>query len=172
MERLPADLQYLPPDKQRESDPDIRKIIVECLFQVGECQRFCELPVEFCHFPCFWNLTTGDALLYFDINFKISWISESNVNQQFRYSTKYKSAIGQHLSANFSKTKKSNFHEHTIFPNSWKLVPSKNKWNHRILSWQLLKPVLLQWNQQVYTRYGKYYAYKVIKQIQEAYTTI
>ncbi|CAC5379280.1 unnamed protein product [Mytilus coruscus] len=34
MERLPADLQYLPPDKQRESDPDIRKIIVECLFQV------------------------------------------------------------------------------------------------------------------------------------------
>ncbi|XP_071179644.1 protein HGH1 homolog [Mytilus edulis] len=34
MERLPADLQYLPPDKQRESDPDIRKIIVECLFQL------------------------------------------------------------------------------------------------------------------------------------------
>ncbi|CAG2211390.1 Protein HGH1 homolog [Mytilus edulis] len=34
MERLPVDLQYLPPDKQRESDPDIRKIIVECLFQL------------------------------------------------------------------------------------------------------------------------------------------
>ena len=34
MERLPVDLQYLPPDKKREKDPDIRKILVECIFQV------------------------------------------------------------------------------------------------------------------------------------------
>ncbi|XP_068093987.1 protein HGH1 homolog isoform X2 [Hyperolius riggenbachi] len=31
METLPADLQYLPEDKQRESDPDIRKMLIECL---------------------------------------------------------------------------------------------------------------------------------------------
>jgi hypothetical protein len=34
MEKLPEDLQYLPPDKKREADPDIRKIIVQCIFQV------------------------------------------------------------------------------------------------------------------------------------------
>ncbi|KAF3822838.1 hypothetical protein GH733_008212 [Mirounga leonina] len=31
MERLPADLQYLPPDKQREPDADIRKMLLEAI---------------------------------------------------------------------------------------------------------------------------------------------
>ncbi|XP_053100915.1 protein HGH1 homolog [Hemicordylus capensis] len=31
MERLPLDLQYLPPEKQRETDPDIRKMLLEAL---------------------------------------------------------------------------------------------------------------------------------------------
>lgn len=31
MERLPVDLQYLPPDKQREPDADIRKMLVEAI---------------------------------------------------------------------------------------------------------------------------------------------
>lgn len=31
MERLPIDLQYLPPDKQREPDADIRKMLIETI---------------------------------------------------------------------------------------------------------------------------------------------
>ncbi|XP_048338568.1 protein HGH1 homolog [Sphaerodactylus townsendi] len=31
MERLPLDLQYLPPEKQREPDPDIRKLLLEAV---------------------------------------------------------------------------------------------------------------------------------------------
>ncbi|CAM4581422.1 unnamed protein product [Lepidochelys kempii] len=31
MERLPVDLQYLPQDKQREKDPDIRKMLLEAV---------------------------------------------------------------------------------------------------------------------------------------------
>ncbi|XP_049621599.1 protein HGH1 homolog [Suncus etruscus] len=31
MERLPVDLQYLPPDKQREPDADIRKMLIEAI---------------------------------------------------------------------------------------------------------------------------------------------
>ncbi|KAL8181433.1 UNVERIFIED_CONTAM: Protein hgh1 [Gekko kuhli] len=31
MEKLPVDLQYLPPEKQREPDPDIRKMLLEAL---------------------------------------------------------------------------------------------------------------------------------------------
>lgn len=34
MDKLPDDLQYLPPEKQRESDPEIRKMLVEALVQV------------------------------------------------------------------------------------------------------------------------------------------
>ncbi|XP_041348916.1 protein HGH1 homolog [Gigantopelta aegis] len=34
MEKLPDDLQYLPPDKQRESDPDIRKMLIEAITQL------------------------------------------------------------------------------------------------------------------------------------------
>lgn len=34
MERLPDDLQYLPPDKKRLQDPDLRKMLVESLIQV------------------------------------------------------------------------------------------------------------------------------------------
>ncbi|NXK81762.1 HGH1 protein, partial [Amazona guildingii] len=31
MERLPPDLQYLPPDKQREEEPDIRRMLLEAI---------------------------------------------------------------------------------------------------------------------------------------------
>ena len=34
MEKLPEDLQYLPDDKQRETDPDIRKMLIEALTKV------------------------------------------------------------------------------------------------------------------------------------------
>ena len=34
MEKLPEDLQYLPEDKQREAEPDIRKMLLETLMQV------------------------------------------------------------------------------------------------------------------------------------------
>ena len=33
-ERLPPDLQYLEPDKKREEDPDIRKMLIESVTQV------------------------------------------------------------------------------------------------------------------------------------------
>lgn len=36
-EKLPIDLQYLPDDKTRDDDPDIRKMLLECFQQVGEC---------------------------------------------------------------------------------------------------------------------------------------
>lgn len=32
---LPLDLQYLPDDKTREPDPEIRKLLLEALMQVG-----------------------------------------------------------------------------------------------------------------------------------------
>uniref|UniRef100_A0A8C8B089 HGH1 homolog n=1 Tax=Otus sunia TaxID=257818 RepID=A0A8C8B089_9STRI len=35
MERLPLDLQYLPQDKQREEEPDIRKMLLEAIMLVG-----------------------------------------------------------------------------------------------------------------------------------------
>ncbi|CAJ0967967.1 unnamed protein product, partial [Ranitomeya imitator] len=38
VEVLPPDLQYLPEDKQREPDPDIRKMLIECL------QLLCATP--------------------------------------------------------------------------------------------------------------------------------
>ena len=34
VERLPDDLQYLPPDKEREAESTIRKMLVEALLQV------------------------------------------------------------------------------------------------------------------------------------------
>lgn len=33
-DKLPMELQYLSPDKQRESDPDIRKMLIDCLMQL------------------------------------------------------------------------------------------------------------------------------------------
>ena len=39
MEKLPPDLQYLGDDKQREADPDIRKMLLEALLQVGKSLR-------------------------------------------------------------------------------------------------------------------------------------
>ena len=33
-EKLPVDLQYLPDDKTREEDPDIRKMLLEALTKV------------------------------------------------------------------------------------------------------------------------------------------
>lgn len=35
MDRLPDELQYLPADKERESDPEIRKMLLEALLQVA-----------------------------------------------------------------------------------------------------------------------------------------
>lgn len=35
MDGLPIDLQYLPQDKTRESDPDIRQMLLEALLQVN-----------------------------------------------------------------------------------------------------------------------------------------
>ena len=34
MERLPEDLQFLPDDKQRELDPDIRKMLIDAVMKV------------------------------------------------------------------------------------------------------------------------------------------
>jgi len=34
MDKLPVDLQYLPPDKQREPDADIRRMLIEAVNQV------------------------------------------------------------------------------------------------------------------------------------------
>ncbi|CAL1537337.1 unnamed protein product [Lymnaea stagnalis] len=34
MEKLPIDLQYLPPDKKRESDPDLRAMLMESIMQL------------------------------------------------------------------------------------------------------------------------------------------
>ena len=34
MEQLPDDLQYLPEDKERDHDPDIRKMLIETLMKV------------------------------------------------------------------------------------------------------------------------------------------
>ena len=36
MEKLPLDLQYLPDDKQREQDPDVRRMLVEAITKVCE----------------------------------------------------------------------------------------------------------------------------------------
>jgi hypothetical protein len=35
MNKLPEDLQYLPPDKEREEDPDIRIMLIETLMLVN-----------------------------------------------------------------------------------------------------------------------------------------
>lgn len=37
MEKLPLDLQYLPEEKERESDPGVRKMLLEALTKVGCC---------------------------------------------------------------------------------------------------------------------------------------
>ena len=34
MEKLPVDLQYLPPEKEREQDPDLRLALIEAITQV------------------------------------------------------------------------------------------------------------------------------------------
>lgn len=34
MDELPPDLQYLEPEKEREPDPDVRKMLVESIMQV------------------------------------------------------------------------------------------------------------------------------------------
>nr|XP_042717234.1 protein HGH1 homolog isoform X2 [Chrysemys picta bellii] len=45
MERLPVDLQYLPQDKQREKDPDIRKMLLEAVMLLGLAGPTLLLPV-------------------------------------------------------------------------------------------------------------------------------
>ena len=37
MEQLPDDLQYLPDDKLRDDDPDIRKMCIEAIMKVRVC---------------------------------------------------------------------------------------------------------------------------------------
>ncbi|KQK84927.1 maestro heat-like repeat-containing protein family member 1-like protein [Amazona aestiva] len=39
MERLPPDLQYLPPDKQREEEPDIRRMLLEAIMLLAYPHR-------------------------------------------------------------------------------------------------------------------------------------
>ena len=39
MDKMPLDLQYLPDDKQREQDPDIRRMLVEAVAKVGPDMR-------------------------------------------------------------------------------------------------------------------------------------
>lgn len=34
MEKLPDDLQYLPPNKEREADPDVRTMLMETIMMV------------------------------------------------------------------------------------------------------------------------------------------
>ena len=46
MEKLPPDLQYLDENKQRESDPGIRRMLLEALLQV--------YSHGFSHVCCFW----------------------------------------------------------------------------------------------------------------------
>lgn len=38
---LPVDLQYLPQDKQREEEPDIRKMLLEAIMLVGPSGANC-----------------------------------------------------------------------------------------------------------------------------------
>ncbi|KAG8236352.1 hypothetical protein J437_LFUL016774 [Ladona fulva] len=45
-EKLPLDLQYLPEDKSRESDPDIRTMLLEALTKVTSCLQ----NIPSCHF--------------------------------------------------------------------------------------------------------------------------
>ena len=40
MDKLPIDLQYLPPDKKRESDPDIRIMLLETILMVRKIKTF------------------------------------------------------------------------------------------------------------------------------------
>lgn len=41
---LPIDLQYLPDDKTREPDPEIRKLLLEALMQVIDIDRYPSVP--------------------------------------------------------------------------------------------------------------------------------
>ena len=40
MEKLPPDLQHMDDKKERESDPDIRNMLLEALLQVCQCMYF------------------------------------------------------------------------------------------------------------------------------------
>lgn len=35
MDKLPEDLQYLPPNKEREADPDVRTMLIETIMMVN-----------------------------------------------------------------------------------------------------------------------------------------
>lgn len=49
MERLPADLQYLPDTKQREADPDVRGMLVQAIYKV--CNKF-QAGFYLYHYQC------------------------------------------------------------------------------------------------------------------------
>ena len=39
MDRLPDDLQYIEPEKTREPDPDVRKMLIESVMQVCDTNK-------------------------------------------------------------------------------------------------------------------------------------
>lgn len=47
-DKLPVDLQYLEPDKQREPDADVRRMLVEAINQVQEIS-LCTLALNSAH---------------------------------------------------------------------------------------------------------------------------
>jgi len=48
MEKLPIDLQYLQPDKEREPDADIRRMLIEALNKVSNLSTIFTLATVFC----------------------------------------------------------------------------------------------------------------------------
>ena len=46
MEKLPPDLQYLDENKQRETDPDIRRMLLDALLQVSGFALNCQITVS------------------------------------------------------------------------------------------------------------------------------
>ncbi|KAG9472924.1 hypothetical protein GDO78_016088 [Eleutherodactylus coqui] len=67
VEILPPDLQYLPEDKQREPDPDIRKMLIECL------QLLCATPNG--------RRVLKDRGTYLILRSLHSWEKEADVNR-------------------------------------------------------------------------------------------
>ena len=47
MERLPPDLQYLPDTKQREADPEVRRMLVQAVYKV--CNKFLAVFILSCN---------------------------------------------------------------------------------------------------------------------------
>ena len=54
--KLPEDLQYLEPEKERESDPDIRCMLVECINKVSQAKLLSKGPFYTENTPRAWPL--------------------------------------------------------------------------------------------------------------------